>query len=922
MRRISEWLDRRFRWAVAATLVLTAALAVPFLTMPPEVSASTEPEGPVFDARDRIDERFVSSVYPIFFVIEDPAGDLLSVESMRQLHAAERAIRADAEIGPTLFSYFDPGSMTEIEGLVTIADLVDAALPGGLATASDEEVRRTASEIIDTLGPEAGVLGLSVESERGGDGLWTVPAVSLQVLADNEILGFGSTSINLGGGTETEEYARSVQSVMRDAAPGLSVYGVAIDVNLTSQEEGALAGPFIGLTVFAVLLIVGAAFRSYWVLAVVAAALGALMIWLKGLSNLVGLEDSLVLTLIVPIAMISFGVDFAFHSVGRYREQRQEGQAPRRAFVTGLAAVSGALLLALTSDVAAFLANLSSGIDSIVQFGWGAALALGGAYLLLGVMTPLVVARIEDRLGTGTPSRRGSAVAASLAAAGLSMASVLLMVFVLPWAGLVAYAVSLLVTLVIPIAWLGRRTDPVDHETAPPRPDRWAAPIGAGIAALARRRMLVVPLAMAVSAVAAVFAVNVPAEFDVEDFFSGDTDFVTSLELLDRHVGDRGGEPALIYVEGPLDEPAALAQLASRIEEVRGLDSDGFGMVDGEIRVGGGVLAVFDAVFASPTALEVIGSVGGVGITDGDGDGIPDTREQVLAVYEVGGDIGVPFDAERLALTPDNVRSAISAGPEGYATVFELGLVDSRSQEAVAAAMDELAPVVASISRDFDGAFVEATGSPFVRQESLEATNRALQVSLPIAVVLCLLVAGVFLRSVRFAVAAVVPILMTVAWLYAFMERTGYAINIVTATIAAVSIGIGIDFAIHYIARFREELARYGDRMVAVRVAGEGTGTALVASAVSSAVGFAILAFAPMPLFAAYGLLTTIMIVMAAVATLVVLPGLLVMLTTDREAARRPVESQTAVAVLPMVRVADPGPVEPVWVRGRDRTVP
>jgi uncharacterized protein len=909
MQRISEWLDRRFRWAVAATLILTAALAVPFLTMTPEVSASTEPEGPVFDARDRVDERFVSSVYPIFFVVEDPAGDLLSAESMRQLHAVERAIRADAEIGPTLFSYFDTVSMTEIEGLVTIADLVDEALPGGLATASDEEVRRTASGIIDTLGPEAAVLGLSVESERGGDGLWTVPAVSLQVLADNEILGFGSTSINLGGGTETEEYARSVQAMMRDAAPGLSAYGVAIDVNLTSQEEGALAGPFIGLTVFAVLLIVGVTFRSYWVLAVVAAALGALMIWLKGLSNLVGLEDSLVLTLIVPIAMISFGVDFAFHSVGRYREQRQEGQAPRRAFVTGLAAVSGALLLALTSDVAAFLANLSSGIDSIVQFGWGAALALGGAYLLLGVMTPLVVARIEDRLGSVKRTRRGSvgAAAASLAASGLAMASVLLMVFVLPWAGLVAYAASIVVTLVIPIIWLGRRTDPVDHETAPPRPDRWAAPIGAGIAALARRRMLVVPLALAVSAVAAVFAVNVPAEFDVEDFFSSDTDFVTSLELLDRHVGDRGGEPALIYVEGPLDEPAALAQLASRIEQVRALDSDAFGMTDGEVRVGGGVLAVFDAVFAAPAALDVIGSTSGIEITDGNGDGIPDTREQVLAVYRVAGDIGVPFDAERLALTPDNVRSAISVGVDGYATVFELGLVDSRTQEAVAAAMDELAPVVASISADFDGAFVEATGSPFVRQESLEATNRALQVSLPIAVLLCLLVAGVFLRSVRFAVAAVVPILMTVAWLYAFMERAGYAINIVTATIAAVSIGIGIDFAIHYIARFREELVRHGDRMVAVRVAAEGTGTALVASAVSSAVGFAILALAPMPLFAAYGLLTAIMIVMAAMATLVVLPGLLVMLTADREAAPQVFESHSGEPVLPLVRVADPG---------------
>ena len=189
--------------------------------------------------------------------------------------------------------------------------------------------------------------------------------------------------------------------------------------------------------------------------------------------------------------------------------------------------------------------------------------------------------------------------------------------------------------------------------------------------------------------------------------------------------------------------------------------------------------------------------------------------------------------------------------------------------------------MVAAVSDDLGGAFVQVTGSPFVREESLAATNRALQTSLPIAVMLCLLVSAGFLRSIRYGLASVVPILMVVAWLYAFMDIAGYSINLVTATIAAVSIGIGIDFAIHFIVRYREELERHGSRAEAVRVTGEGTGLALVASAASSAVGFAILALAPMPLFASYGLLTALMIVMALAATLVVLPSLLVLVTSD-----------------------------------------
>lgn len=84
------------------------------------------------------------------------------------------------------------------------------------------------------------------------------------------------------------------------------------------------------------------------------------------------------------------------------------------------------------------------------------------------------------------------------------------------------------------------------------------------------------------------------------------------------------------------------------------------------------------------------------------------------------------------------------------------------------------------------------------RYGEVEAISRALQVSLPIAVVLCFLIAAAFMRSIRYGLVSTVPILMTVALLYAFMALAGYSINIVTATIGAVSIGIGIDFAIHY----------------------------------------------------------------------------------------------------------------------------
>ena len=164
-------------------------------------------------------------------------------------------------------------------------------------------------------------------------------------------------------------------------------------------------------------------------------------------------------------------------------------------------------------------------------------------------------------------------------------------------------------------------------------------------------------------------------------------------------------------------------------------------------------------------------------------------------------------------------------------------------------------------------------------EASLNATTQALKTALPIAAVLCFLVILLVMRSVRFAIVTIVPIGLVVAWLYALMYLAGFALNWVTATIAAVSIGIGIDYSIHMTQRFREELTRAADKVQALRQAAQGTGVALVASAATSIVGFTVMGFAPMPLFVSYGMLTALMIFLAAAASLLVLPSLLLLVT-------------------------------------------
>ena len=137
------------------------------------------------------------------------------------------------------------------------------------------------------------------------------------------------------------------------------------------------------------------------------------------------------------------------------------------------------------------------------------------------------------------------------------------------------------------------------------------------------------------------------------------------------------------------------------------------------------------------------------------------------------------------------------------------------------------------------------------------------------------------MRSFKYAIVTVIPIGLVVAWLYGIIQIAGFSLNFVTAMIGAISIGVGIDYSIHMTERFREEINKTGDKVEAIRRAADGTGGALLASAASSIAGFTIMGFAPMPVISSFGVLTAIMIGLALIASLVVLPSLLFIVTPD-----------------------------------------
>ncbi|MDC0212968.1 MMPL family transporter [Euryarchaeota archaeon] len=126
-----------------------------------------------------------------------------------------------------------------------------------------------------------------------------------------------------------------------------------------------------------------------------------------------------------------------------------------------------------------------------------------------------------------------------------------------------------------------------------------------------------------------------------------------------------------------------------------------------------------------------------------------------------------------------------------------------------------------------------------------------------------------------FAAITSAPISIVIIWLYALVDVFGYGLNMVTVSIAAISLGVGIDYVIHLVERYREETYNGKDSMSSIAVVGGASGIALFGSAVSDFAGFMVINQSKMGFFSTFGLFCAIMIGLSLIASMVIAPAML-----------------------------------------------
>lgn len=173
---------------------------------------------------------------------------------------------------------------------------------------------------------------------------------------------------------------------------------------------------------------------------------------------------------------------------------------------------------------------------------------------------------------------------------------------------------------------------------------------------------------------------------------------------------------------------------------------------------------------------------------------------------------------------------------------------------------------------------VEITGMLVLYNNMLQSLYRSQILTIAAVFVAILVMFLVLFQSLKLAFIGLVPNMLAAALVLGGMGLVGIPLDMMTITIAAISIGIGVDNTIHYIHRFRREFTLDQNYMATMYRCHGSIGKAMYYTSSTIIFGFAILALSNFKPSIYFGLLTGLAMLAALLGALLLLPRLLVSL--------------------------------------------
>ena len=195
---------------------------------------------------------------------------------------------------------------------------------------------------------------------------------------------------------------------------------------------------------------------------------------------------------------------------------------------------------------------------------------------------------------------------------------------------------------------------------------------------------------------------------------------------------------------------------------------------------------------------------------------------------------------------------------------------------------EELAALVTSIQTYLDTELGEGIAGAMVGSTSLQhrMTTQLVSsqlISLATSVVIAAAIVALLMGSLVAGLIAVVPLVFAIILNFGTMGFAGMTLNIATAMISSITIGIGIDYAIHFISRYKTEIQTHKDAASAVVDTSATSGQAILFNAFAVIAGFMVLLFSAFSAFKSFGGLISLSMAVSAASALTVIPAVFVL---------------------------------------------
>jgi predicted RND superfamily exporter protein len=171
-----------------------------------------------------------------------------------------------------------------------------------------------------------------------------------------------------------------------------------------------------------------------------------------------------------------------------------------------------------------------------------------------------------------------------------------------------------------------------------------------------------------------------------------------------------------------------------------------------------------------------------------------------------------------------------------------------------------------------DGMGLQWAGKTYLNVVWQDAMVKGMVGSLAGAFVAVLIMMVVLFRSIGYGLLAMLPLTITITFIYGLIGWVGKDYDMPIAVLSALTLGLSIDFAIHFIERSREALAQQGDFRAAMAEVFEEPARAISRNAIVIAIGFTPLLLAPLVPYITVGIFLASIMAVSAIVTLILLP--------------------------------------------------